>query len=199
MKFVIISLSEASKLDFGGADKLTKSDHLVCVYAKGKKTITEAVEEELNALKAEVEFEEVAETSDIWLYVAYLMGFHKASKHDVFVVTKDKSKIPNKLTGDDVKVYTSFKSIVGSTGSSSGNSSKKKTSTSTTKKTSSSSSKKTSTSSTKKKTTSTKKKTTSSKKKDTDVIDVIGSFVSGDKKKAKEGLVDLAGQILGGK
>lgn len=212
MKYVIMLLSEASKIDFAGADKLTKSDHLVILYAKGKKTITVAVQEQLDALKATVDFTEIAQTADAWLHVAYLLGYHVASKHDTYVVTKDKTKVPTKLTAD-AHIYTGFKTITGATSSSS--SSSKKTTTSTkkattsAKKTTSSSSAKKSTTASKKSTTSsskkstTAKKTTTTKKKTTksneiDIGGVIGSFVSGDKKKAKEGLMDIAGQILGG-
>lgn len=212
MKYVIMLLSEASKIDFAGADKLTKSDHLVILYAKGKKTITAAVQEQLDALKATVDFTEIAQTADAWLHVAYLLGYHVASKHDTYVVTKDKTKVPTKLTAD-AHIYTGFKTITGATSSSS--SSSKKTTTSTkkattsAKKTTSSSSAKKSTTASKKSTTSsskkstTAKKTTTTKKKTTksneiDIGGVIGSFVSGDKKKAKEGLMDIAGQILGG-
>ncbi|MCQ2533586.1 MAG: hypothetical protein MJ172_03350 [Clostridia bacterium] len=213
MKYVIMLLSEASKIDFAGADKLTKSDHLVILYAKGKKTITAAVQEQLDALKATVDFTEIAQTADAWLHVAYLLGYHVASKHDTYVVTKDKTKVPTKLTAD-AHIYTGFKTITGATSSSS--SSSKKTTTSTkkattsTKKTTTSTKKSTSSSSAKKSTTASKKSTTSSSKKSTttkkkttksneiDIGGVIGSFVSGDKKKAKEGLMDIAGQILGG-
>lgn len=188
MKYVIIALSEASKLDFSGADKLAKTDHIICLYVKGKKNITAAVQEEFDALKAEIEFDDVVDTQDLWMYAAYLMGYHVAAKHSVFVVTKDKDKLPSKITSE-AKVYTSFKSVTSDTGSSTKKSTTKK---STTKKSTTASKK-----STAKKSASTKK--TTSKKKDTDVIDVIGSLVSGDKKKAKEGLVDIAGQLLGGK
>lgn len=217
MKYVIMLLSEASKIDFAGADKLTKSDHLVILYAKGKKTITAAVQEQLDALKATVDFTEIAQTADAWLHVAYLLGYHVASKHDTYVVTKDKTKVPTKLTAD-AHIYTGFKTITGATSSSSSSkstSSSKKTTTST-KKTTTSTKKSTSSSSAKKSTTASKKSTTSSSKKSTtakkttttkkkttksneiDIGGVIGSFVSGDKKKAKEGLIDIAGQILGG-
>ena len=212
MKYVLMLLSEASKIDFAGADKLTKSDHLVILYAKGKKTITAAVQEQLDALKATVDFTEIAQTADAWLHVAYLLGYHVASKHDTYVVTKDKTKVPTKLTAD-AHIYTGFKTITGATSSSS--SSSKKTTTST-KKATTSAKKSTSSSSAKKSTTASKKSTTSSSKKSTtakkttttkkkttksneiDIGGVIGSFVSGDKKKAKEGLIDIAGQILGG-
>ncbi|MCQ2483230.1 MAG: hypothetical protein MJ153_07085, partial [Clostridia bacterium] len=128
MKYVIIALSEASKLDFSGADKLAKTDHIICLYVKGKKNITAAVQEEFDALKAEIEFDDVADTQDLWMYAAYLMGYHVAAKHSVFVVTKDKDKLPSKITSE-AKVYTSFKSVTSDTGSSTKKSTTKKSTT----------------------------------------------------------------------
>ena len=197
MKYVIFLLSEASKLDFGGSEKLSKTDHVVIVNVKGKKTISASLQEVLDNMKAEVEFFEVAETADTWMSVTYLMGYHAGCKHDVYVITKDKTKIPNKLVGD-AHVYTSFKSFGGTTTTSTAKktSATKKTTSSTTKKTTTA--KKTTTKTTTAKKT-TAKKTTAKKKEETSVLDVIGSFVSGDTKKAQGGLADLASQFLGGK
>lgn len=193
MKYVIVLLSELSKLELGGIEKLTKSDHLALVYVKGKKTIPAACKETMDEVKAVIDYVEVASASDSMMQVAYLMGYHAAAKHDVFVILKDKSKVPTKLVGD-AHVYTSFKSIAGATTKTAATKTTAKKTTaskSTTKKT-------TAAKSTTKKTT-TKKTTTSKKKKETTVVDVIGSWASGDKKKAQEGLADIAGQLLGTK
>lgn len=193
MKYVILLLSEASKIDFGGSDKLVKNDHIVLVHVKGKKTIPASLEDVFENIKATVDYFEIAQTSDAWLSVAYLMGYHIASKHDVYVVTKDKTKIPNKLVGD-AHIYASFKSIAGA-------------STTTTKKTTSkSTAKKTTTkkSTTSAKSTKTTTKKTTAKQEEPTVLDVIGSLIGGDTKsnkssKSQGGLIDLAGQLLGGK
>lgn len=172
MKYVIMLLSEASKIDFSGSEKLTKSDILEIIYVKGKKTISDAVKEKLDSIKATITYTEVAAAGDVWLYVAYQLGKESATKHDVYLISKDKSKIPSKVLGD-AHAYVSFKSL----GSSS-----------------------TSKSTTAKKTTTTKKTTSKSKKKEeTSVIDVVASYMSGDSKKAQEGLVDFAEQFLGTK
>lgn len=190
MKYVIMLLSEASKMDFGGSDKLTKSDALEIIYVKGKKTISAQVQEQLDSIKASITFTEVASAGDVWLYVAYQLGKESATKHDVYLISKDKSKIPSKILGD-AHAYVSFKSIA----TSSASTSTKKTTTA--KKTTA---KKTTTD---KKATTTKKSTsggsTGKKKKETTVVDVVTSYMSGDSKKATEGLVDLAGQFLGSK
>lgn len=188
MKYVIMLLSEASKMDFSGADKLTKSDALEIIYVKGKKTISAAVKEVLDSIKATITYTEVASTSDIWLYVSYQLGIQSTTKHDVYLISKDKTKIPSKVLGD-AHAYVSFKSLSG-TSSSSSSSSKKTT---TTKKT-------TTKKSTTKKTTTTKKNTSSSsskKKNETSVLDVVTSYMSGDTKSGQKGLADLAGQFLG--
>lgn len=210
MKYVILLLSEATKLDFAGADKLTKSDHIVLVHVKGNKAIPASLTETFEGIKATVDYFEIAKTADNWLTVSYLIGYHVASKHDVYVVTKDKTKIPTKLASD-IHVYTGFKSITASTSSKS-STTKKSSTKSTAKKTSTTSSKKTTSKSTAKKTTTTKKTTSktksatsekastaSSKKKETSVLDVLGSLATGDSKKVTEGLSDLAGQFFGTK
>lgn len=199
MKYVILLLSEASKIDFGGSDKLAKNDHIVLVHVKGKKTIPASLEDVFENIKATVDYFEIAQTSDAWLSVAYLMGYHIASKHDVYVVTKDKTKIPNKLVGD-AHIYASFKSIAGA----STTTTKKTTSKSTAKK--STTAKKTTTkkSTTSAKSTKTTTKKTTAKQEEPTVLDVIGSLIGGDTKsnkssKSQGGLIDLAGQLLGGK
>lgn len=204
MKYVMMLLSEASKMDFSGSDKLTKSDSLEIIYVKGKKTISAAVKEQLDAIKATISYTEVASTSDIWLYVAYQLGIQSTTKHDVYFISKDKSKVPSKILGD-AHSYVSFKSIGGSASASTTKkttTSTKKTTSATAKKTAAkkTTAKKTTTNtSTAKKTTTAKKKTTANKKKETTVIDVVASYVSGDSKKASEGLANLAGQFLGTK
>ncbi len=151
MKYVLISLAESSKLDFSGADKLAKSDHLIVLYVKGKKTVPAKVKEQFNEISADIEYYEVGTASELWLNMTYLIGVHTASKHDVYVVTEDKDKLPSKIA-KEVKVYASFRSIVGASASTSKSSSKKTTTSA--KKTSSSKS------STAKKSTSSKKSTT---------------------------------------
>ncbi|MCQ2529345.1 MAG: hypothetical protein MJ108_09565 [Saccharofermentans sp.] len=194
MKYVIVLLSELSKLELGGIEKLTKSDHLALVYVKGKKTIPAACKETMDEVKAVIDYVEVASASDSMMQVAYLMGYHAAAKHDVFVVLKDKTKVPTKLVGD-AHVYTSFKSIAGASAT---KTTAKKTTAAKTTAAKTTTKKTTAAKSTTKKTT-TKKTTTSKKKKETTVADVIGSWASGDKKKAQEGLADIAGQLLGTK
>ncbi len=190
MKVVIMSLAEASKIDFAGAESLNKTDQLIFLYVKGKKTVPASVSEALEEVKAEVSYMEMAATSEYAAYCSYLIGFHTGAKHDVFVVTQDKEKIP-KTPAKDAKIYTSFKSIAKSDGTSS--STGKKTSSAAKKKTSSTGKK---TSSSGKKTSSTAKKKTSSKKKKVDVSDVITSLASGDKEKVKENAAKLLEQAL---
>ncbi len=178
MKYVIFALSDASKLDFSGADKLTKTDHLICVYAKGKKTISDDLKETFDSLKPEIEFWEAAETADIWMNIAYLIGYYVGAGKDTYAVLKDKSKLPSKVT-KEASVYTSFKSVGGSSSSSS--SSKKSSSTkksSTTKKTT-----------TKKSTSSTKKSSTKKSSKESDELD-LGELIGG--------LASVAGSLFGG-
>ena len=55
MKYVLISLSESSKIDFSGVEKLGKTDHLIFVYVKGKKTLPAGVKASLEDAKAEIE------------------------------------------------------------------------------------------------------------------------------------------------
>ena len=150
MKYLLIFLSESSKIDFSGVEKLSKADHIIFLYVKGKKTLPASVKEALSDAKAEIEYFEVGASSEQWLAMAYLVGYHAASKHEVIVITEDKGKLPSKVT-KDVKVYSALRSV---TGSSSSSSSKKTT---TAKKTAA---KKTSTA---KKTTATKKSTTAKK------------------------------------
>ena len=179
MKYVLISLAECSKLDLSGSEKLSKSDRILCLYVKGKKTLSAKVKEAFNEIPAEIEYFEIASTSELWLYMAYLIGVHSQAKHDVYVITEDKSKIPGKIA-KEAKVLSSFKSVGGTSSSASAKkSSAKKTTSSSTKK--SSASKKTAASkkTTTKKSTSTKK-TASSKKKDDglDVADLLTKQLS---------------------
>ena len=175
MKYVLISLSESSKIDFSGAEKLSKTDHIVFLYVKGKKTLPASVKSALEDVVAEIEYFEMASASELIPCASYLIGYHEASKHDVIVITEDKSKLPSKVT-KDIKVYSAFKSIAGTSSTSKKTTTAKKTTTTkkaaTTKKTSTA--KKTST--TKKSTT---KKASSSKKKndDLDVSDIFNTIV----------------------
>lgn len=171
MKYVFVSLSESSKLDFTGAEKLAKTDHLVFLYIKGKKTVPASVKEALTDVKAEIEYVEIGSTSEFIPVLSYLIGFHEASKHDVIVITEDKAKLPSKVS-KGAKVYSAFRSVTG--GTSSGTSKKATTAKKTTSSKSSVSAKKTSTS---KKSTTTKK--TAAKKKDDalDVTDLLNTIV----------------------
>ncbi|MBR6253955.1 MAG: hypothetical protein IKR22_00845 [Clostridiales bacterium] len=177
MKYVLVSLTESSKIDFSGAEKLLKTDHLVFLYVKGKKTLSAAIKEALEDVKAEIEYVEIASSSELIPMMAFLIGYHAGLKHEVIVITEDKSKFPSKVA-KEAKVLGSFRSV---SGSSAGTSSAKKTtakkSTTTTK---ASTTKKASTakkSSTAKKTTT--KKTAASKKKDDglDVSDIFDTIV----------------------
>lgn len=134
MKYVLVSLAEASKLDFAGAEKLTKTDHIVFLHVKGKKTVSAKLQAIMEEWKVTVDYYEIATTSELWLYVSYMIGFHAGAKHDVFVVTSDKSKLPSKIA-KDAKVYTSFKTVAtnsgtGKTGNASNASTSKKKKTS---------------------------------------------------------------------
>jgi len=134
MKYVLVSLAEASKLDFAGAEKLSKTDHIVFLHVKGKKTVSAKLQAIMEEWKATVDYYEMATTSELWLYVSYMIGFHAGAKHDVFVVTSDKSKLPSKIARD-AKVYTSFKTVAtnsgtGKTGNASNASTSKKKKTS---------------------------------------------------------------------
>lgn len=134
MKYVLVSLAEASKLDFAGAEKLSKTDHIVFLHVKGKKTVSAKLQTIMEEWKATVDYYEIATTSELWLYVSYMIGFHAGAKHDVFVVTSDKSKLPSKIARD-AKVYTSFKTVAtnsgtGKTGNASNASTSKKKKTS---------------------------------------------------------------------
>lgn len=191
MKYILISLSEAGKLDFLGAEKLGKTDHLICVHAKGKKTLSAKLKETFSEIPATIEYFEAGEVSDIWLGIAYLIGTYTAGKKDVYVLTEDKDKLPSKIT-KDVKVYTTMKSITGATTTAKKSTTTKKTSTakkSTTAK-KSSSTKKTTTA----KKSTTKKKTT--KKDNVDVDDILKSLKKGDTKKLTKQFSDLAGSFF---
>jgi hypothetical protein len=171
MKYVLVSLTESSKIDFSGVEKLSKTDHLVFLYVKGKKTLPASVKKALEDVKAEIEYVEVASSSELVPVMSYLIGFHTGAKHEVIVVTEDKSKFPSKVI-KDAKVLSAFRAV---SGGSAGTTAAKKTTTkktSTTKK--STTTKKTSTA---KKTTT--KKTAASKKKDDslDVSDILDTIV----------------------
>ncbi|MBO4689164.1 MAG: hypothetical protein J5636_11715 [Clostridiales bacterium] len=209
MKYVLISLSESSKIDFSGVEKLGKTDHLVFVYIKGKKTLPAGVKAALEEAKAEIEYFEIGASSEVWLAMSYLIGYHTASKHETIVITGDKSKLPSKIV-KDAKVYSALRAVVGGASTSSSKSAAKTTKKATSSKTSTA--KKTTTAkktSTAKKSTTTKKasttkstakkattKKTSAKKKNVDVGDIITSLSKGDTKSASKQLSDLAGQFF---
>lgn len=201
MKYVLISLAEAGKLDFTGAERLGKADHLVCVHAKGKKTLSAKLKETFSEISAVIDYFEVGAATEIWMGIAYLIGQHTATTHDVYVLTEDKDKLPSKIT-KDIKVYSAMKSITG--GSATKSTAKK--SSSTTKKTTT---KKTTTAkkTTVKKSTSAAKKTTakkttakktSTKKKDegVNVSSILKSLQKGDTSKLSKQISDLAGGLL---
>lgn len=182
MKYVLISLAESTKLDFSGSEKLGKTDHLILLYVKGKKTLSAKIKEQLEEIPAVIEYYEIGAASELWLNMAYLIGVHTASKHDVYVITEDKDKFPSKIA-KEVKVYSAFRSIAGSAASSKSTAkstaSSKKTSTSkssasksssSSKKASSSKKTSASKSSTAKKTT---KKTAAKKSNGLDVADIL--------------------------
>lgn len=178
MKYVLISLAESSKLDFSGSEKLGKTDHLILLYVKGKKTLSAKLKEQLEEIPAVIEYYEIGAASELWLNMAYLIGVHTAAKHDVYVITEDKDRLPGKIA-KEVKVYSAFRSIAGGSASSKSTAkttaSSKKTSASKTSsaKKSSSSTKKTSSSkssSTKKTTT---KKASAKKSNGLDVADLL--------------------------
>lgn len=110
MKYVLVSLAEASKLDFNGVDKLTKTDHLVLMHVKDKKTVPATLKAKLEEAKCVIDFFEIGSTSELPIYIAYFIGYHSGAKHDVVVVTQNKDKIPTKIARD-AKIYTSFKSV----------------------------------------------------------------------------------------
>ncbi len=203
MKYILISLSESSKIDFSGSEKLLKSDHLVFLYVKGKKTLPSSVKKALEDVKAEIEYFEIGSSSELSASMAYLIGYHTASKHETIVITEDKSKLPGKVI-KDVKVYSAFRSVAGASSKATSKSAAAKKSTAakkttTTKKTTAA--KKTSSSSAAKKTTAKKatvKKTASSKKKNDglDVSDLLESLKKGDTTMLTKSFSDLADSVF---
>jgi len=117
MKYVLVSLSEASKIDFTGAEKLGKTDHIVFLHVKDKKTVSAALKAKLEEVKCVVDFFEIGSSPELVSYISYFIGYHSGAKHDIVVITQDKSKIPSKIA-KDAKIYVSFKSVA--TASSSG-------------------------------------------------------------------------------
>ena len=203
MKYVLISLSESSKIDFSGSEKLLKTDHLVFLYVKGKKTIPASVKNALEDVKAEIEYFEIGSASELSASMSYLIGYHTASKHETIVITEDKSKLPGKVI-KDVKVYSAFRSIAGASSKTASKSATAKKSTTakksaTAKKTTAA--KKTTSTSTAKKSASKKtttKKTASSKKKNDglDVSDLLESLKKGDTKQLTKSFSDLTGSLF---
>ena len=209
MKYVLISLSESSKLDLSGAEKLGKNDHLVFVHAKGKKTVSAKLKEILSDCAAEVEYFEAGDASDVIPAISYLIGYYTAGKKDVFVLTADKDKLPGKIC-KDIKVYSAMKSITGGTGKAAAKTSSTKSSTAAKKASASKSGtakkatakKTTATKSTTKKTTAKKTATKKSTKKKDDGINVtslLNSLSKGDTKNLSKQFTDLATQIMKGK
>ena len=156
MKYVLISLAESTKLDFSGSEKLGKTDHLILLYVKGKKTLSAKIKEQLEDIPAVIEYYEIGATSELWLNMAYLIGVHTASKHDVYVVTEDKDKLPSRIA-KEAKIYSAFRSISGTSAKSTAKS------TASSKKTSASKSSSSKSAASSKKTSSSTKKTSSSK------------------------------------
>ncbi|MCR5058829.1 MAG: hypothetical protein K6A81_09460 [Clostridiales bacterium] len=203
MKYVLISLSESSKIDFSGSEKLLKSDHLVFLYVKGKKTLPASVKKALEDIKAEIEYFEIASSSELIASISYLIGYHTASKHETIVITEDKSKLPGKVI-KDVKVYSAFRSIAGASSKTPSESATPKKSTTAKKSTTvkkTTAAKKASSTSSAKKTTSKKtttKKTASSKKKNDglDVSDLLESLKKGDTKQLTKSFSDLTGSLF---
>lgn len=201
MKYVILSHTESSKIDFSGCDGLSKADHIVFVYVKGKKALPAKVSSSLEDAKTTVDYVEIGAATELWATVSYLIGFHAASKHEVIVVTSEKGKIPSRVA-KDAKILTSFNSFGGTSSASSKKTTAKKTSTA--KKTTA---KKTTTakkSTTTKKASTTKKtatKKTAAKKKDDglDVGSILTSISKGDTKKLTKEFTNLANQIMKGK
>ena len=203
MKYVLISLSESSKIDFSGSEKLLKTDHLVFLYVKGKKTLPASVKKALEDVKAEIEYFEIGSASELSASMSYLIGYHTASKHETIVITEDKSKLPGKVI-KDVKVYSAFRSIAGASSKTASKSATAKKSTTakksaTAKKTTAA--KKTASTSTAKKSASKKtttKKTASSKKKNDglDVSDLLESLKKGDTKQLTKSFSDLTGSLF---
>ena len=208
MKYVLISLSESSKLDLSGAEKLGKTDHLVFVHIKGKKTISAELKEILRDCPAEIEYFEAGDASSVIPAISYLIGYYTAGKKDVFVLTADKDKLPGKIC-KDIKVYSAMKSIAGGTGkASAATKSSKSTNTSskagakktTTKNTTAKKStvkKSTAAKSASKKTTT--KKSTSKKNSGVNMTSLLDSISKGDTKKISKQFTDLATQIMKGK
>lgn len=110
MKYVLVSLAESSKIDFTGAEKLTKTDHIVFLHVKDKKTVSAALKAKLEDVKCVIDYYEIASASELTNYISYLIGYHAGAKHDVILVTQDKSKIPTKIA-KEAKIYVSFKSV----------------------------------------------------------------------------------------
>ena len=205
MKYVLISLSESSKLDLSGAEKLGKTDHLVFVHAKGKKTVSAKLKEILSACSSEVEYFEAGDAADVIPAISYLIGYYTAGKKDVFVLTADKDKLPAKIC-KDIKVYSAMKSITGRTGKAAANSTKSSSSrTGTAKKTAAkktaakktASKKSTASKSAAKKTTA--KKSTAKKDSGVNVTSLLDSLSKGDTKKISKQFTDLATQLMKGK
>ena len=166
MKTVIIMLDMANKSGIAGAQKLAKTDELIMLYVKGKKTVSANLKEELADVKATVSYVEIAATADYNTVCAYYVGYHVGKGHDVYVIAADKSKVKSVIS-KNAKVYTGFGSITGTVGSGKTGTAAKPKKTGTAKKTT-----------TAKKKTTTKKKTSSKKDAD-DISDILTSLAGG--------------------
>jgi len=140
MKVVLITVDDAKKTELKGAEKLAKSDVLILFSAKNKSDMPAAVKEALDEIKAETEYVKLDSASDVTAAFAYYAGLHTGKNHQLFIVAPDKTKLPA-VVSKQIKIYTSFSSIVksdtttkSSTKSSTGKTSSSKKTTSTTKK-----------------------------------------------------------------
>ena len=132
MKIVIITLEDAKKTELKGAEKLSKNDVLIMLSTKNKSDMPGTVKTVLEDVKAELLYVKLESASEVTANYAYYAGYHQGKGHETFIVAPDKTKLPSNLT-KEIKVYTSFASVVKSTSSSSSSksgSSSKKTSSS---------------------------------------------------------------------
>ena len=132
MKVVIITADDAKKTELKGAEKLAKNDILIMLSTKNKTELPTVVKEALEELKAELEYVKLESSSDVTATYAYYAGYHNGKGHQTFIVAPDKTKLPSNVT-KEIKVYTSFASVVkaeSSSSSSSKSSSTKKSSSS---------------------------------------------------------------------
>ncbi len=128
MKVVIITVDDAKKTGLGGAEKLAKNDYLILMSAKNKTEMPAVVKEALEAVKAEVEYVKLEANQDVTAAYAYYAGFHNGRGHQTFIVAPDKTKLPS-VVAKQVKIYTSFASVLKAESSTTRTSNTTKTST----------------------------------------------------------------------